>query len=223
MALHRGPKIITDGLVLCLDAADRKSYPGSGSIWYDRSGYQNHGTLSNSPSFSNTNGGVIVFDGVDDSIQTSYSPQFNDFTVIAWFISTGATLNYNRIVDKNYINGLWIGRQNNVANSWGGGVLEASSPYGRYITLADNQWHMIVSKRQGTTHTICGDGINNSTSGTVSSNALSTTTFAFGNWSGANNAQRLTGNIATIQIYNRALSNTEILQNFKAQRYRFGV
>jgi len=220
--MSTGPHIVTDGLVLALDAANRQSYVSGSTTWNDLSGNRNSGSLVNGPTFSTDGGGSIVFDGSNDSIQTSYGPQLSDFTVIAWFRSTGGTLNYNRIVDKSYVSGLWIGRQNNIANSWGGGVLESSFPYGRYITLPDNQWNMIVSRRQDTTHTIFGNGITNSTSGTVSSLALSSTTFAFGNWSGAN-LQMLTGNISTIQIYNRALSASEITQNYNALKTRFGL
>jgi len=218
---YNSGSIITNGLVLCLDAANRKSYPGSGTTWTDLSGNGNNGTLVNGVGYSGSNLGSLSFDGVDDVVNTSYSPQLNDFTIIAWFRSTGGTLNYNRIVDKDYVAGMWLGRQNNIANSWGGGVLETSSPFGRYITLTDNQWHMIVSRRQGTTHTIYGDGITNSVSGTVSSTALSTARFSFGNWYNANNTQRLTGNIAQVSIYNRALTESEIQQNFNATKSRF--
>ncbi len=221
MALSHSPSIITQNLSLCLDAANSKSYPGSGTTWTDLSGNGNNGTLVNGVGYSGDNLGSLSFDGVDDVVNTSYSPQLNDFTIIAWFRSTGGTLNYNRIVDKDYVAGMWLGRQNNIANSWGGGVLETSSPYGRYITLTDNQWHMIVSRRQGTTHTIYGDGITNSVSGTVNSTALSTARFSFGNWYNTNNTQRLTGNIAQVSIYNRALTAQEIQQNFNATKSRY--
>jgi hypothetical protein len=221
MGISYNPRTVTSGLVLYLDAANSKSYPGSGTTWTDLSGNGNNGTLVNGVGYSGSNLGSLSFDGVDDVVNTSYSPQLNDFTIIAWFRSTGGTLNYNRIVDKDYVAGMWLGRQNNIANSWGGGVLETSSPFGRYITLTDNQWHMIVSRRQGTTHTIYGDGITNSVSGTVSSTALSTARFSFGNWYNANNTQRLTGNIAQVSIYNRALTAQEIQQNFNATKSRF--
>jgi hypothetical protein len=221
MSITAGPKIVEDGLVLYVDAANEKSYPGSGTTWFDLSGNLNNGTLTNGPVYSTLNKGNFIFDGVNDKISTSYGPQLNDFTVIGWFKSTGLS-DYSRVVDKDYVNGMWIGRQNTISNSWGGGVRESSSPYGRYITLADNQWHMIVSKRDGTTHTIYGDGVTNSVSGSVSSSALSTTTFAFGSWS-SNTNQRLTGNISQILIYNRALTNTEINKNFEATRGRYGI
>jgi len=68
MATEGGPKIVTDGLVLHLDAANPKSYPGSGTVWKDLSGNGNDGTLVNGPMFDNGNNGSIVFDGVNDYI-----------------------------------------------------------------------------------------------------------------------------------------------------------
>ena len=66
MAFIHSPKISTDGLVLALDTANRKSYPGSGTVWNDLSGNGNNGSLINGPTFNGANGGSIVFDGVDD-------------------------------------------------------------------------------------------------------------------------------------------------------------
>ena len=66
MALSHSPKIVTDGLVLCLDAGDRKSYSGSGTTWSDRSGNGYNATLNNGPTFNSANGGSIDFDGSND-------------------------------------------------------------------------------------------------------------------------------------------------------------
>jgi hypothetical protein len=211
---------VTAGLVLQLDATNSLSYPGTGTVWTDLAG-TNNGTLKNGPTFSSANGGSLVFDGTDDVVTTTYGPQFLDFTVITWFKSAGASLNYNRIVDKNYMDGMWIGRENGVANKWGGGVLEAGAPYGRYITLTDNTWNMIVSRRLGTTHTIYGNGSTNSVSGTVSSAALSTQTFSFGRWGDYNPIQAYTGNISQVGIYNRALTLAEIQQVYDSTKYRY--
>ena len=65
MAFFRGPNIVTDELVLALDAASPRSYPGSGTVWNDLVG-SNNGTLTNNPTFDSGNGGSIVFDGTDD-------------------------------------------------------------------------------------------------------------------------------------------------------------
>jgi hypothetical protein len=63
MSSSSGPDIITNGLVLSLDAANRFSYPGSGTTWTDRSGNGNNGTLVSSPTFSGGNGGSLGFNG----------------------------------------------------------------------------------------------------------------------------------------------------------------
>jgi len=68
MACNYQGKIVTNGLVLCLDAADKKSYPGTGTVWTDRSENGNHGTLTNGPTFNGANGGSIVFDGPSDGV-----------------------------------------------------------------------------------------------------------------------------------------------------------
>jgi hypothetical protein len=70
MGIAYNPRTITDGLVLCLDAANSKSYPGSGTTWTDLSGLGNTGTLTNGPTYSSANGGSLVFDGVNDYVQT---------------------------------------------------------------------------------------------------------------------------------------------------------
>ena len=66
MAVNYQSSIVTSGLVLCLDAVDRKSYPGTGTAWIDRSGNRNNATLVNSLSYNTNNSGTLVFDGVDD-------------------------------------------------------------------------------------------------------------------------------------------------------------
>ena len=79
MACSGGPDTITNGLVLTLDAANKLSYPGSGTTWYDLSGNANNGTLTNGPTFSNTNGGSIIFDGVDDYVVLNGGSTINNW------------------------------------------------------------------------------------------------------------------------------------------------
>jgi hypothetical protein len=209
-------KIVTNGLVLNYDAAQLRSYPTTGITWTDLSGNSNNGTLTNGPTFSSDNGGTIVFDGTNDSVPTTYGPTFNDFSVIGWFKST-ANIGYSRIIDKDYQFGMWIGRNASVPNSWGGGVRYTNFPYGNFITLTDGAWHMIACVRQGSTQTIYGDGSSNNASSTGSTSALSTQVFSISGFTS------FAGSIPIIQIYNRALSATEIQQNFNALKSRFGL
>ena len=67
MAIIDGPRIPTSGLIFYLDAANTRSYPGSGTTWTDLSGNGNTGTLTNGPTYSSANGGQIVFDGSNDN------------------------------------------------------------------------------------------------------------------------------------------------------------
>ena len=72
MATIYNPNIVTDKLVFCLDAANTKSYPGSGTDWKDLSSQGNNGTLTNSPTYvPNSNGGYFDFDGTNDYINAN--------------------------------------------------------------------------------------------------------------------------------------------------------
>jgi hypothetical protein len=215
--------IVTNGLVLNLDAAKRDSYPGSGTTWRDISGNQNNGTLTNGPTFNSDNGGSFVFDGADDYVTTNYNAQLQNFTACIWFKANSLTTIAGRLLDKDYLNGFWLGKNpNGSLNSWGGGVRDLSFPYGRYITLTDNQWHYIVSIRNNTTHTIYGDGITNTISGTVSTTATNASSLWFGR---ENNIgpSLYKGNISQVKIYNRALTAQEVLQNYNATKGRYGL
>jgi uncharacterized delta-60 repeat protein len=93
---HYGPKLVTDGLVLALDAANSKSYPGIGTTWTDLSGSGNNGTLTNGPTYSSNNLGALNFDGIDD-----YSALTSNYT-----LSAGWTLSFwgNPIFDSTVFN-----------------------------------------------------------------------------------------------------------------------
>ena len=100
MAFNYSPKIISNGLVLYLDAANTRSYPGSGTAWTDLSQYNMNGTLINGPSFNSANGGGIAFDGTNDGVTLQASSLWNidasDFTIEFWFRRTGTNQAYGR-------------------------------------------------------------------------------------------------------------------------------
>jgi hypothetical protein len=215
-----GPDIITDGLVLYFDAANSKC--NGPSEWTDLSGNgygltKYYVTYQEGPSSFN-------FPGVDvNYIDTTCNLESNDFTCSVWFKNDSSIRAYERLIDKSFSLGFWIGRQNNIANSWGGGVIEPATPYGIFLTLEDGLWHNIVSMRSGTTHTLYGDGITNTSSNTVSSNVLVGVNLTIGNWYSLSSAQSFGGSIAVVKYYNRALSTNEVLQNFNALKTRFGL
>jgi hypothetical protein len=222
MGVAYNSSIVTNGLVLCLDAGNRKSYPGSGTTWTDLSGNGNTGTLTNGPTYSSANGGSIVFDGSNDFVQTSYTTQLNDLTISAWFKDNSSS-GYARIADKDYDTGFWMGR-NNSSTLWGGGVRTATLESFNSITLTSNAWHFLVMAREGTTLKVYGDGITNTNTTTCGSGAIDSTILSLGatiNDNGGPQRDWFNGNISQVSIYNRALTATEIQQNYLATKSRY--
>ena len=222
MSIIDGPRIVTSGLVLQLDAANTKSYPGSGTTWTDLSSNNNTGTLTNTPTYSSANNGSIVFDGVNEYVQTSYNTQLNDFTICSWFKSTAVAAGYFRIADKKYDTGFFFG-SNNSTTLWGGGV-KTSSGFNT-ITLSNNAWHFLAMVRTGTSLTVYGDGISNTNTTVCGSGAIDSTILSIGATinDGAGQRDWFTGSIAQVSIYSRALTAAEVQQNFNAQRGRYGI
>jgi hypothetical protein len=116
MGLSHSPSIITQNLVLCLDAANSKSYPGSGTTWTDLSGNGNNGTLANGVGYNSGNGGALVFDGVDDYVSlTSADLRFGgsnsytfDFFIKVPHSTTNQTIFSNGNLATNGIIGVLI-------------------------------------------------------------------------------------------------------------------
>ena len=227
MSFAHSPKIVTDGLVLALDAGNVKSYPGTGTTWFDKSGFSNNGTLVNGPTFSSANGGSIVFDGVDDYADCGNSAVLNTTSSISinvWFKAAyNPNVIYRAIVDKGRDGfGAWSLAIDEVQTKATFKVVIAGS--NRSVTCVssygNNIWTLITGVFTGTNLLIYQNGIlenSGSFSGTIGTNSISVKigkpndTYAFG------------GNVATTQIYNKALSATEVSQNFNALRGRFGI
>lgn len=159
--------------------------------------------------------------GTGEKIITNLTDQLTDFTACVWYKDLGST-GYGRLLDKQYSDGFTIMRESSNANRWGGSILNSTSPYGIYLTLPDGKWHYIVTMRSGSTHYLYGDGIDNKISETCSTTALSAYSLAIGSWSSTNgSAQSFKGYAPVVQVYNRALSEDEIQQNYNALKNRF--
>jgi hypothetical protein len=112
MGFYRGANVVTSGLVLALDAANTKSYPGSGTTWSDLSGNGNTGTLTNGPTFNSANGGSIAFDGIDDYTNLGLVTQLTNITnvsVNAWVypVTSSTTVYVSRYFNTTLNNG-WL-------------------------------------------------------------------------------------------------------------------
>jgi hypothetical protein len=226
--------IVRDGLVLDLDAAKRDSYPGTGTVWRDIAGGVITGSLVNGPTFDPNNGGSIVFDGVDDLVTVPDNPALNSTsgTINVWFInlgtySTGAQT--AEIINKHTSAGSFDGYGillNNVSSSvYVRGYIKNtftnySLPTGSIIL--PSIWYNVTLTYQTNSQLILYLNGVSDISRSVGSLTTNTQPLRIGTsndpfWLPFN------GKVATTQIYNRALSASEILQNYNATKGRYGL
>lgn len=217
MAFNYSPKIVTDGLVLYLDAANPNSYVSSSTTWRDISRSGNNGTLVNGPTFDSGNGGSIVFDGVNDYINCGNIMPSTAYTKCVFFYITNNSTNNNLISGAgDGTHYFYPGRTNFLrAGHFQGAELVSNTPF------TTNTWyHGAVTFSITSGFAMYQNGI------PVGTNP-STSTFTGGNivYIGAYepSSNLLTGRISVAQIYNRVLTPQEILQNFNSQKSRFGL
>jgi hypothetical protein len=219
--------IITNGIILFLDANNTNSYPGSGTAWYDLSGYGNTGTLTNGPTFSSANGGSIVFDGSDDYVNIANASNLNGTsqTVNLWFLYTSIPGNGVSVIGKHDSLGSYSGYNvylyaGSVGCQFKNGSGGDAGTIGTAVTA--NTWLNITFKFTiGSTMSLYKNGNKISTislgSLSISSQPIRIGRSVDAYWNA------LPGRAANLQIYNRELSDDEVLQNFQLMRTRFGV
>ena len=226
MGIARGPKIVTSGLVLALDAANKLSYPGSGTTWRDLSSNNNTGTLTNGPTFSAANMGSIVFDGTDDYV-TGTVASSNSWTVSFWIYQTDISTKivyYAFSGATSPITGIGFGGYLDATtqNRWW--YYDGSTVFSNSNTaITANTWYYLtISHMYGG-----GPGTHNFyTNGVLSySTSVADKTFTTYNIARRSdgNLYNIPGRIPIVKIYNRALSATEVLQNYNATKNRFGL
>ncbi len=227
----RGPNIVKDGLVLYLDASSGTSYSplNSGTTWRDISGNTNNGTLTNGPTFSSANGGSIVFDGVDDLILGSFSYTFlQGFSVEMW-VYINSRVSYPDDeglwrVSSSVTNRLNLRRSNVSSNVW---RYEVTGPNGttsttgmEFTATTDGVWSNLVCDYDGLqTLKVYHNAVLTKT-GTFNIGQVTSTSFEIARNSAA---PYLEGRVPVFKIYNRALSSTEVLQNYNSTKARFGL
>ena len=228
MAFYRGPQVVTDGLVLALDAANPKSYPGSGTNWFDVSGNSNNGTLTNGPTYSSANGGIIIFNGNSQYINcgTPLLPPGN-ISIFAWIYPTSFNNIWNIIATKWFNPDAsdfhWalksnIGDKTNIRQNLY--TTSNSDIYGT-TTFTTNTWYYVgFTLVSGGILTFYKNGDMDGTSSPVSRTTQSSS-LQINDYRAVQYG--LIGRIPQTQIYNRALSSTEVLQNYNAQKSRFNL
>lgn len=225
--IHTFPsELVTDGLVLNLDAGDPRSYPGSGTSWTDLSGYAQNGTLTNSPTYSNANGGSLAFTkaGLKYSESTVSAFSINGanakFTLEAWAKNTTEG-QYNTVlsVGTRYAQIGFHASGTFMYGSNGGGGNNLIFPSGHTV----GNWYHLVMTFEGLGDNIAKFYVNGSlvTSGNIGNNGSTTTTYIRIGAFATSGTEFLDGNVAIARVYNRALSAAEVAQNYDAHKVRF--
>jgi hypothetical protein len=235
--MYTGPSIVTDGMVLSLDAANTKSYVSGSTVWSDLSGNANNGTLTNGPTFNSANGGSIVFDGTNDYIGTSYKlftgTDSSNPVTIAFYInpdsSQSVVTNSPIWIGTAYYSGFGLQYTGTVYRIW---IRVSGGTYTNNIPIQPSVFQHVVLIWGGFSDPKIYSYFNGSlnseqaVSDTDFGQDLSSRPFRIGlpYTSGGNTATGyFKGKIANVQIYNRAVSASEVQQNYNAQKSRFGL
>jgi hypothetical protein len=226
MAFNFSPKVVTDGLALTLDATNPKSYISGSTIWYDLSSNVNNVSLINTPISVYTNVQSYEFNGTNQTAVSSYAHAItgsNPWTISVWANVSSSESGGGR---KGWL--IWEGGPGQGVNE-----LIAMGVTSGYIEIAHwsndigypnatvtfDGWSMYSCVYNGTNEYVYVNGIRKGSS----TFTLSTTTGSWYLCSRANQSEFLNSKIAAFSVYNRALSDTEILQNYNALKGRFGL
>jgi hypothetical protein len=223
--MYTGPTIVKDNLVLYLDAANTKSYVSGSTTWNDLSGTNNSGSLTNGPTFSSANGGSIVLDGADDYIRISQNINPPNITLEFVYKALISTPYEYLISNARDCCGPQNGYELHIVNGVPRFSIWNSTQLGLNGTSTlTNQIYHIIATYDGSQMKIYQNsiltGLVNSALGIGSSPSFN---LAIGGMGFDPAVYNLTGNIYIGRVYNRALTATEVLQNFNAIKGRFGL
>ena len=230
MAITRGPNIVRGGLVLCLDAKDPNSYPGSGSTWYDLTTNGNNATIVNATYNSN---GYFTFDGTGDYMTCTTATGWTSLTDMCAFVVARPTTISRRhyLFDSRYSGsslgfGLGLDSDNSPFHFAidSAGYDEATSP----TTFSTNNFYIFGMLRSGSNMQILdSDSVTKITpsinSNTLGTGALTPGGYTIGVYKTLSDTYTWVGDIAAVWIYNKVLSQAECTQNYNALKSRFGL
>ena len=239
MGVYSGPEVVEDGLVLALDAGNLKSYPGSGSTWTDLSGQGNNGTLNTLapalPSYNSDNGGSLSFDGKSQNIifpNNSFGKP-NNITMEIWVKHTDSSQSISYVGGIDGGPGGYMGFSiRKDSGNWrfyiGGGGKTQNDVIGD-VYQANTIVHL-VGTYDGTAMKFYTNGVLKTTSTNYSGNIVyysAPTAHIAGKTildpESLNGSESLKGNLYSYKLYNRALTASEIQQNYTATKSRFGL
>ena len=224
MAVGYNPRIVTDGLVIALDAGNTKSYPGSGTTWTDLSGKGNNGALTamNGNNYNSANGGYLDFGGSIDQINCGSSDDFafgtGDFTIEFWcnpdVLGTKGIISISS--DGNYSSTNWQFRYSSSKVRWD---YSSTSNIASNSTVSVGEWTHVVATRSGTTLTLYINAVSEAT-GSSSANLSDTGVLRIGR--NRNGDSHFDGKISNVKLYKgKALTAAEVKQNYDALKGRY--
>jgi hypothetical protein len=227
MALSHSPSIVLSNLVFCVDSANVKSYPGTGATWTDISTSGNNVTLVNTPTFLSTNSGVLDFNG--STQYGSFAGAANNFgvgSIECWCQSDAPTdsLNQQIVARTNTTSGTL----NILKNSTNQFQFNIRLSTGTQYTIpsdssATTDWTHIIGTYDGTTQKIYVNGVHQTTTTSISGTIDTAGTLDINIGRNTTAAAYFNGRIPVVRLYNRALTTSEVQQNFNALRGRFGI
>jgi hypothetical protein len=223
-----GKNIVMNGLIHYLDAGYNGSYPTSGTSWYNISGVSGGtGTLTNGPVYSGDGGGSIVFDGVDDYVSTLNSTNINSiysnnqFTLQIWikYDDSGQYRNIAGVLKNSDFTFFAIGMRVGIFNNlFFDGVFNGSRVTQTIINDISpfrNAWvNVTASYRNGSLKTYFNGVLVLTTSTTGQLDNFTSNSFKIAEQAGYGYFK---GNISNFNLYNKQLTDIEILQNYQAQ------
>lgn len=234
MGISYNGSIVTNGLILYVDALNTRSYPGSGTTWSDLSNVSGNTSLVASPTFSN---GAFTFDGASQyaiAPTNFFVPLISTpWTISLWFktaTSNDGTL-FGQQSATTVPTGVGIGGWCPVIYLSGGKIRAEPFWTGNLsngifspTNLNDNVWHNVQTTFSSGTHMLYIDGIYTGQQ-TVGQSAFGPYYYLIGAGyaSGRGSSNFFTGSISTLSFYNIALTASEVRQNFNAMRGRYGV
>ena len=225
--LTHSPRINTDGLVLCLDAANRLSYSGSGTVWRDLA-RSNNGDLTNGPTFSSANGGSIVFDGSDDygyigANSAAFTFGTSPFSIEVWAYLSNENASYFKPILSigTYEDGILFRHQ--PAND--AFYIAGTTWFWNCATvMPQNVWRHLVITKQGSNVKIYANGLLVFSQTNAPLDVTPSTPDSYIAASSHDTGEVWPGNISTYRVYNgKSLTPAEVLQNYNATKGRYNL
>jgi len=227
MGIFAGPDIIEDGLVLALDAANTKSYPGSGTTWNDLSGNGNHGTNANM-TFETDKGGVFDFNNSNSQSSIANSDSLNPVSQL----TLEAVVNFDGnstdfIFEKGNVNtqySIFSHGTDLVFRTVHQGVAGYDSLYAAKTQgITNGQYHHVLGSYDGSTKKTYIDGVLVASKNKTVNLVTTTPGAAVGDFGGTSTGYPFGGKIALVRVYNIGLTASQVKQNFEATKGRFGI